>query len=137
MPVAGGGEDLPSGQVHTHIGSAPANNFWPMFPAIPSAQVQQCMAAWGPYLALYQMQAMIGAPMGGPLGGGMGPFPEHVAAQQAQHAFVLAVQQMAHSQSPKSLPHSLGIAIGAASQGPSEPVALVSDSGKPLQGIDD
>ena len=106
-----------------------------MFPAMPNSQLQQAMAAWGPYLALYQMQAMMGAPTSGPVGVGVGPLPEQVAAQQAQHAFMLAVHQMAHSQSPMALPHSLGIAIGAASQGPPSPAALVSNGGMPLPGI--
>lgn len=130
---AGGAEVLPSVQSHAYIGSAPASNFLPMFPTMPHAQLQQAMAAWGPYLALYQMQAMLGGSVsGGPLGGGGGPTTEQMVAQQAQHALMLAVHQMGHSQSPMALPHSLGIAIGASSQ---EPAALVSNDGTSLQGI--
>lgn len=120
-------------QAHAYTG-APANNFLPMLPAMPNPQLQQAMAAWGPYLALFQMQAMMGGPMSGQLGGGVGPCHEQVAAQQAQHAFMLALQQIAHSQPPMALPHSLGIAVGAASQGPSGPAALVSNGGTSLQG---
>ena len=133
--LAGGGEVSPSAQAHAYIGSAPDNNFLPMFPAMPTAQLQHAMAAWGPYLALYQMQSMMGAPISGPLGVGVGPFHEQAAAQQAQHAFMLALHQMAHSQSPGALPHSLGIAIGAASQGPSGSAALVPRNNNSLQGI--
>lgn len=96
------------------------------------------MAAWGPYLALYQMQAMMVPPMSGPLGGSMGPTPEQIAAQQAQHAFMLAVHQMAHSQSPVALPQSLGIAmgaVGAGPQGPSPSAALMATSDLLSQGM--
>ena len=130
--LTGGGEVLPLVQAHAFIGSAPASNFLPMFPSMPNAQMQQAMAAWGPYLALYQMQAMLGGPVSGPLGVGVGPTPEQVAAQQAQHDFMLAAHQMAHSQSPMAPPRSLGIAIGATSQ---EPAALVSNGGTSLQGM--
>lgn len=117
---------LPSMPAYAHNGGAAATNFLPMFPAMPNIPLQQFMAAWGPYIALYQMQAMMAGPLSGSLGGGMGPPPEQVAAQQAQHAFMLAVHQMAHSQSPVGLPQSLGIAVGAASQGPSLPAAALA-----------
>ena len=123
---------MPSMPAHAHIGgTAAATNYLPMFPAMPSVPLQQSMAAWGPYIALYQMQAMMAGPLSGSLGGGMGPPPEQIAAQQAQHAFMLAVHQMAHSQSQMALPQSLGIATGAASQGPYLPAALASDGGMP------
>lgn len=116
---------------HAHVGGAAATSYLPMFPAMPNIPLQQSMAAWGPFIALYQMQAMMAGPMSGSMGGGMGPPSEQVAAQQAQHAFMLAIHQMAHSQSPMALPQSLGIATGAASQGPSLPAALASNGGMP------
>lgn len=120
-----------AGDAHQGVGhhGTAANSFLPVLPAVPSAQLQQSIAAWGPYLALYQMQAMIGSPMSGPLGSSGMPTPEQAAAQQAQqaqHAFVLAVHQMAHSQSSMPL---------AAPQGAPESAALVTNGSMPLQGM--
>ena len=133
---AGRGDSFQSVQAHAGVA---ASSFLPMYPASHHAQMQQSMAAWGPYLALYQMQAMMATPMSGPpLGGGLGPTPEQVAAQQAQHAFMLAVHQMAHSQSPIAVPQSLGIAMGAAGGAPHgglSSAAMISNGGVLSQGM--
>ena len=78
------------------------------------------MSIWGPFLALYQMQAM----MGGGLGDGMYPptalgvaadqfMQQAQHAQQAQQALMLAAQQMASVGTSRAAPQSLGIAMGA------------------------
>ncbi|DBA83872.1 hypothetical protein WJX77_005223 [Trebouxia sp. C0004] len=94
-------------------------------PVLYNQHTQEAMSMWGPFLALYQMQAM----MGSGLGDGMYPptalgiaadhFMQH--AQQAQQALMLATQQMASVGTSGAAPQSLGIAMGAAvGQGPSQ-----------------
>ncbi len=96
-------------------------------PAPYNQQRQHAMSIWGPFLALYQMQAM----MGSGLGDGMYPptalgvaadqfMQQAQHAQQAQQALMLAAQQMASVGTPGAAPRSLGIAMGAGvGQGPS------------------
>ncbi len=89
-------------------------------PALYSQQRQQATSMWTPFLALYQMQAM----MGGGLGDGMFPptalgvaadqfMQQAQHAQQAQQALMLAAQQMASVGTSRAAPQSLGIAMGA------------------------
>ncbi|KAL0047653.1 hypothetical protein WJX82_008557 [Trebouxia sp. C0006] len=89
-------------------------------PALYSQQRQQATSMWAPFLALYQMQAM----MGGGLGDGMFPptasgvaadqfMQQAQHAQQAQQALMLAAQQMASVGTSRAAPQSLGIAMGA------------------------
>ena len=96
------------------------------------------MTMWQPYLALAQMQSMLGGVAGGMWGGrGMGSNPEQAIAQQAQQALVLASHTMAADQSSIPLPQSLAIAIGAAAtvpQGPQLSTALASGTGTPPPG---
>ena len=88
-------------------------------PALYSQQRQQATSMWAPFLALYQMQAM----MGGGLGDGMFPptasgvaadqfMQQAQHAQQAQQALMLAAQQMASVGTSRAAPQSLGIAMG-------------------------
>lgn len=98
-------------------------------PGLYNQQMQQAMATWGPYLALYQMQAMLGSPAGSAwaadpartAGAGvmypqppLGSAADQYAwpAQHAQQALMMAVQAMAAGGS-SGLPQSLGIAMGA------------------------
>ena len=92
-------------------------------PAVYTQQRQQAASMWGPFLALYQMQAM----MGGGLGDGMYPptalgvaadqfMQQAQHAQQAQQSLMLAAQQMASVGTSvgtsRAAPQSLGIAMG-------------------------
>ena len=89
-------------------------------PALYNQQRPQATSMWAPFLALYQMQAV----MGGGLGDGMYPptalgvaadqfMQQAQHAQQAQQALMLAAQQMASVGTSRAAPQSLGIAIGA------------------------
>lgn len=98
-------------------------------PGLYNQQMQQAMATWGPYFALYQMQAMLGSPAGSAwaadpactAGAGvmypqppLGSTADQYAwpAQHAQQALMMAVQAMAAVGSPR-LPQSLGIPMRA------------------------
>lgn len=112
-------------------------------PALYNQQMQQAMAMWGPYLALYQMQAMMGGAVGGgpmypppPVSAAADPFMQQAQhAQHAQQAFMMAMQQVAAVSGPGAVPQSLGIAMGtgaAHQQSPQLASALLASATAPL-----
>ncbi|KAL0041947.1 hypothetical protein WJX79_010009 [Trebouxia sp. C0005] len=89
-------------------------------PALYNQQRQQATSMWSPFLALYQMQAMMGGGLGDciypptALGVAADEFMQQAQhAQQAQQALMLAAQQMASVGTSRAAPQSLGIAMGA------------------------
>lgn len=89
-------------------------------PALYNQQRQQATSMWSPFLALYQMQAMMGGGLGDciypptALGVAADEFMQQAQhAQQAQQALMLAAQQMASVGTSRAAPQPLGIAMGA------------------------